>query len=83
MLWLYGWHFFEQVFPQSTFHPVHTKFHSEEDQPSTLLVHELKIGESYEIVLTNMSGLYRYRPGDVIKVVDYYNQSPIIEFQYR
>ena len=58
---------------------------SEQDSlnPITLNIDSLKVGESYEIVITNYSGLYRYRLGDVIKVVGYYYESPIIEFLYR
>lgn len=51
--------------------------------PDTLCLDELKIGESYEIIITNFSGFYRYRIGDVVKVVDYYGKSPVIEFLYR
>jgi hypothetical protein len=56
---------------------------SDEDQPPTKRLNELKIGSDYEVVATNQAGLYRYRIGDVIKVVDYYKQSPEIEFLYR
>lgn len=49
----------------------------------TLCLDELKIGKKYEIVLTNYAGLYRYRIGDVIKVVGFYNNCPEIEFLYR
>ena len=44
---------------------------------------ELKAGGKYEIVVTNFAGLYRYRVGDVIKVVGFYNKCPEIEFLYR
>lgn len=40
-------------------------------------------GEFYELVITNPSCQYRYRIGDVVKVVGYHNQCPIIEFMYR
>ena len=33
---------------------------SSEDQPTTLLMHQLELGEEYEVVVTNPSGLYRY-----------------------
>lgn len=58
---------------------------SEQDSqsPITLDLDELKIGESYEILITNYSGFYRYRLGDIVKVVDYYGESPVIEFLYR
>lgn len=55
----------------------------EEDISKVLFIDQLEIDKSYEIVITNFSGLYRYRMGDVIKIVGYHNASPIIEFQYR
>lgn len=51
--------------------------------PKTLCIEELKEGEKYEILLTNYMGLYRYRLGDVVKVVVKYNNTPTIEFLYR
>ena len=51
--------------------------------PKTFSINELKINECYEIVLTNYAGLYRYRLGDVVKVLGFYNNSPEIEFLYR
>lgn len=51
--------------------------------PTTLELTELKVGESYEIVLTKFGGLYRYRLGDIIKVVDRYYQLPIYELEGR
>ena len=38
-------------------------------QPTTLLADEIKVGEVYEIVITTSEGLYRYRNGDLIKVL--------------
>lgn len=56
---------------------------SSEDQPTTLLMHQLELGEEYEVVVTNPSGLYRYRLGDVVKVVQFFNEIPVVKFQYR
>ena len=53
------------------------------DTPTTLDLTSLSVGESYEIVVTTVAGLYRYRLGDVVKCIGYYNQSPIVEFLYR
>ncbi|KAM3859356.1 GH3 domain-containing protein [Diretmus argenteus] len=55
----------------------------EEEQPRTLLMGEVKEGHCYELVITNASGLFRYRIGDIVKVVGFHNQCPIVEFQYR
>ncbi|ESP00098.1 hypothetical protein LOTGIDRAFT_206174 [Lottia gigantea] len=53
------------------------------DQPDTLLMNQVKEGESYELVITNPTCLYRYRFGDVVRVKQFYNQCPVIEFLYR
>jgi len=55
----------------------------EEAQPKTLLATEVKVGELYRILMTNYSGLYRYDNGDVIEVVGFYNETPLITFRYR
>ena len=49
----------------------------------TLLPEQVQKGGLYEVVLTNFSGLYRYRLGDVIRVVDFLGESPVVEFVLR
>jgi len=49
----------------------------------TLFIEELVVGEEYEMIITNLTGLYRYRFGDVIRCVGYEEQSPIVEVAYR
>lgn len=44
---------------------------------------EVKIGEEYEILFTNFAGLYRYRLGDVVKVVGFHNSTPELKFVCR
>ncbi len=48
-----------------------------------LFMWELDIGERYELVFTNHSGLYRYCMGDVVEVTGWYGQAPIVQFCYR
>ena len=48
-----------------------------------LLRHELKVGQLYEIVITNWSGLYRYRIKDVVRVTGFEGKNPLIRFAYR
>jgi phenylacetate-coenzyme A ligase PaaK-like adenylate-forming protein len=36
--------------------------------PSILSMEQLKVNETYELVITNTSGLYRYRMGDLLKI---------------
>jgi hypothetical protein len=52
-------------------------------QPKTLLPQEVKVGEKYRILVTNYNGLYRYDVGDVVEVVGYYEQTPLITFRHR
>lgn len=56
---------------------------SDKDQPSTLMMEQVEKGATYELVITNMSGFYRYRFGDVVRVTDFYNKAPVVEFLYR
>lgn len=56
-------------------------YHGNDD--TTVLPHECKVGELYETVLTNFSGLYRYRMGDILKVTDFVGESPVLEFMFR
>jgi GH3 auxin-responsive promoter len=52
-------------------------------QPQTLLSTEVIPGQRYRILVTNYSGLYRYDIGDVVEVLDFYNQAPILAFRHR
>ncbi|ELU08370.1 hypothetical protein CAPTEDRAFT_181851 [Capitella teleta] len=51
--------------------------------PKTFFLDQLQVGQTYEVLLTTRNGLYRYRLGDVIKVVGFLHENPIYEFQYR
>ena len=55
----------------------------EQDQPPTVDMEGVAVGEIYELVVTNHAGFYRYRLGDVVKVVDRHGEAPVIEFLYR
>ncbi|XP_015951350.1 putative indole-3-acetic acid-amido synthetase GH3.9 [Arachis duranensis] len=46
------------------------------------LVH-VKLGCFYELVITTFAGLYRYRIGDVVQVVGFYNKAPQFRFICR
>lgn len=48
--------------------------------PTVLEAHELKEGQSYYILLTTASGLYRYHIFDLVRVTGFYNKTPLIEF---
>ncbi|KAI4369846.1 hypothetical protein MLD38_018247 [Melastoma candidum] len=51
--------------------------------PRLLGLTEAEAGEEYEIIVTNFAGLYRYRLGDVVKVVGFHNATPELQFVCR
>ena len=55
----------------------------ETEEPKTLLLDEVEVGKKYELVVTNSSGLYRYRMEDIVQVTRMHNDTPVIEFLYR
>jgi hypothetical protein len=65
--------FFEFI-PESQWHV---------EQPQTLLPREVKVGERYRILLSSYGGFFRYDIGDIIEVVGFYNQAPLIVFKHR
>ena len=52
----------------------------ESPQPTVLLAHEVEVGRRYFIILTTLSGLYRYDIRDLVQVVGRLGEAPIIEF---
>ncbi len=51
--------------------------------PPTLTPRALEVGREYAVVLSNTSGLVRYRLGDVVRVRGWLHQAPLVEFLYR
>ncbi|XP_074282472.1 jasmonoyl--L-amino acid synthetase JAR4-like [Silene latifolia] len=52
-------------------------------EPKPVALTEVKVGQEYEIVVTNFGGFYRYRLGDVVKVMGFYNNTPELKFIRR
>ena len=69
--------------PEGGFYEFIPMKEGKEETEETLTIDELEAGEDYEIVVTNISGFYRYRIKDVIRVTGFYNESPLIQFVYR
>ncbi|KAB2032641.1 hypothetical protein ES319_D05G388800v1 [Gossypium barbadense] len=44
---------------------------------------DVKMGQFYEVVVTTLAGLYRYRVGDILKVTGFHNKSPKFQFVER
>ncbi|MBW4618305.1 MAG: GH3 auxin-responsive promoter family protein [Cyanosarcina radialis HA8281-LM2] len=55
-------------------------FEFEDDRGQIYRLHELEIGSTYEIIISQKGGLYRYRIGDRIRVNHYYLNTPCLEF---
>jgi len=49
-------------------------------QPDVLTAGEVEAGKCYKVILTNESGLYRYDINDIVRVEDFYHQTPVISF---
>lgn len=47
------------------------------------LVHELRLGEEYEVLLSTSAGLWRYRLGDKVRVIGQVQQTPTLKFVGR
>ncbi len=47
---------------------------------NTLMAHELSAGERYRVIVTTGGGLYRYQTHDVIEVIGFLEQCPMIRF---
>ena len=56
---------------------------SNNEQPETLFLEQLETGKYYEMVITNLAGLYRYRFGDVIQCIGYKGEAPIVKVAFR
>jgi hypothetical protein len=50
---------------------------------NTLLMDQLRVGQSYGVVVTNSAGLYRYDMHDVIEVVGKKGTLPLVVFRHK
>ena len=71
------------VMPHVAYHEFIPANEVDSANPRCLDLHELKLGESYEVVVTSYCGFYRYRLGDMVKISGYFHNSPILQFLYR
>src|SRR5918997_2753168 len=49
-------------------------------EPRALTADQLDSNEHYYLLLTTSAGLYRYNLNDLIRVVDFYHGTPVIQF---
>lgn len=64
-------------------HGMFYEFLPEGESEKTLLMHQLEVGQCYEMILTNCMGLYRYRLHDMVRVLDRLGSAPIVAFERK
>ncbi len=67
------------LFPEAVFF----EFIPIKEPHKILMMWELKTGSKYEMIFTSRSGLYRYRLGDVVEVVGWFDEAPVVKYSYR
>ncbi len=55
-------------------------FEFDDGRQNILRLQDLRVGEDYEIIVSQRSGLYRYRIGDTVRVTHFFEQTPCLEF---
>ncbi len=65
------------------FLPVEEGEEKAQENVKPLLLNELEVGRDYEMVVSNFSGLYRYKMEDVVHVTGMYHNTPRVELLYR
>lgn len=56
---------------------------TDEEDTRYLTLDQLEIGKKYEIVLTNISGFYRYKLRDIVLITGKLRNTPTMQFLYR
>jgi hypothetical protein len=54
-----------------------------DDFSKCVTMDQLEEGKIYELIVTNLSGFWRYRMSDAVKVTGFYNKTPKVQFMYR
>ncbi len=54
-----------------------------DDFSQIVTIDKVEQGKDYELILTNVSGLYRYRTRDAVHIESFYENTPTVCFLYR
>ena len=54
-----------------------------DDFSQCVTMDKLEEGKIYELIITNLSGFWRYRMSDAVIVTGFYNKTPKVQFMYR
>ena len=58
-------------------------FEFEDGKGECYELHQLEVEKTYEVIISQMGGLYRYRMGDRVQVTHYFQQTPCLKFVGR
>ena len=53
---------------------------ADDDFSKIVTIDQIETGKEYEVIVTNLSGFYRYRMRDAVKIAGKYKNLPILEF---
>lgn len=56
---------------------------AEDDFSKIVTMDQLEVGKEYEIIVTNLSGFYRYRMRDAVRITGWHEKLPVMEFLSR
>ena len=54
-----------------------------DDFSKIVTLESVEPGRDYELIVTNLSGFYRYRMRDAVRITGYYKKLPTMQFLYR
>ncbi len=54
-----------------------------DDFTKCVTMDKLEVGKVYELIITNLSGFWRYRMSDAVMVTGFMNKTPKVQFMYR
>jgi len=54
-----------------------------DDFSKCVTMDKVEVGKTYELIITNLSGFYRYRTSDAVMVTGFRGKTPTIQFRYR
>ena len=65
------------------FIPYNEENNNESDSEKTLFINEVEKGKCYELVITTLSGFYRYKTEDILKIIENNEKELLIEYCFR
>lgn len=56
---------------------------ADDDFTKCVSIDKLEVGKTYELIITNLCGFYRYRMSDALLVTGFFEKTPRVRFMYR